>query len=65
MQPRVGRILAGHATGTAARHVDKVLDLHRMSFVWGGIAISRNNDTLLFSGLDHLESDIMLVEGFQ
>jgi hypothetical protein len=47
----------------AARRV-KVWELHSM-IVCCGIAVSRNDDTLLFSGIDHLESDIMLVEGFQ
>jgi len=48
----------------ATRHV-KVWELHSMTFVCCGIAVSRNNDTLLFTGIDHLESDIMLAEGFQ
>ena len=48
----------------AARHV-KVWELHSVIMVCCGIAVSRNNDTLLFSGIDHAESDIMLVEGFQ
>ena len=48
----------------AARHV-KVWELHSMTLVCCGIAVSRNNETLLFTGIDHLESDIMLVEGFQ
>jgi hypothetical protein len=48
----------------ANRHLHKVSDLPSLSFVWGGIAVSRNNDTLLFTGIDHGESDIMLVEGF-
>ena len=49
----------------AARHVDKILELHGVNVACCGIAVSRNNDTLLLSGIDHLESDIMLVENFR
>jgi len=33
--------------------------------VWGGIGLSPKSDVLLYSGVDHGDSDIMLVEGFQ
>jgi hypothetical protein len=49
----------------ATHRLRKVADLPGVSFVWRDLAVSRNNDVLLFSGIDHGEADIMLVEGFR
>jgi Tol biopolymer transport system component len=49
----------------ATKHLHKVADLPGLSFVWGGMAVSRNNDALLVTGIDHGEADIMLAEGFR
>jgi Tol biopolymer transport system component/DNA-binding winged helix-turn-helix (wHTH) protein len=46
------------------RKILPVADLRGITFLCCGIAVTRNNDALLFSGLDHLESDIILVENF-
>jgi Tol biopolymer transport system component/DNA-binding winged helix-turn-helix (wHTH) protein len=48
----------------ATRHLYKVSDLP-LSFVLGGIAVSPDNGTLLFTGIDHGESDIVLAENFR
>jgi hypothetical protein len=49
----------------ATKHLHKVADLPGLSFVWGGMAVSRNNDALLVTGIDHGEADIILAEGFR
>jgi hypothetical protein len=49
----------------ASRRADRIQDLRNISFVCCGITVSKDNNTLLFSGIDKLESDIMLVEGFR
>ena len=48
----------------ASRHLYKVSDLP-LSFALGGIAVSPDNGTLLFTGIDHGESDIILAENFR
>ena len=49
----------------STRHVRRVSELKGLGFVWGGIGLSPKSDVLLYSGVDHGDSDIMLVEGFQ
>jgi Tol biopolymer transport system component len=49
----------------ATKHVHIVSQLPGLSFIMSGIAVSRRSDTLLFSGVAHFESDIMMVEGFR
>jgi Tol biopolymer transport system component/DNA-binding winged helix-turn-helix (wHTH) protein len=49
----------------ATRRLYEISDLPTITLASGGIAVSRNNDTLLFTGIDHAESDIMLVEDFR
>ena len=46
------------------RHSEKVSELRGITFVCCDIAVSRDKKALLFSGIDRLESDIMLVENF-
>src|SRR6202022_2923024 len=48
----------------STRHIDKVSELPGLD-PWGGIAVSSDGRTLLFSAVDHYDSDIMLVEGFR
>jgi len=49
----------------STRQLYRVSELPGLGFVWGGIAVSPNGDTLLYAGVDHGDSDIMLVEGFR
>jgi Tol biopolymer transport system component/DNA-binding winged helix-turn-helix (wHTH) protein len=42
-----------------------VADVRGIAFLCCGIAVTRNNDALLFSGVDHVDSDIMLVENLR
>ena len=42
-----------------------VIQIPRVSFLCCGIAVTHNKDTLLFSGLDQVKSDIMLAENFR
>jgi hypothetical protein len=49
----------------ATNHLHKVTDLPGLSSVLGGMAVSPNNDALLFTGIDHGEADIMLVDNFR
>jgi Tol biopolymer transport system component/DNA-binding winged helix-turn-helix (wHTH) protein len=48
----------------STRHIDKVSELPGLD-IWGGISVSSDGRTLLFSAVDHYDSDIMLVEGFR
>jgi Tol biopolymer transport system component/DNA-binding winged helix-turn-helix (wHTH) protein len=48
----------------ASRRVKTVQQLHGISFICCGIAVSRDDKDLLFSGIGALEADIMLVEDF-
>jgi Tol biopolymer transport system component/DNA-binding winged helix-turn-helix (wHTH) protein len=47
------------------RSSHQVSELPGLKFVWGGITASRNGDSFLFAGVDHKESDIMLVDHFR
>jgi hypothetical protein len=47
------------------RSSHQVSELPELKFVWGGITASRNGDSFLFAGVDHKESDIMLVDHFR
>jgi Tol biopolymer transport system component/DNA-binding winged helix-turn-helix (wHTH) protein len=47
-----------------ARRLHRVCALPEVQFVWGGITVSKSGDTLLYAGVDHGESDIVLAEGF-
>jgi Tol biopolymer transport system component len=49
----------------ATNHLHTVTDLPGLSSVLGGMAVSPNNDALLFTGIDHGEADIMLVDNFR
>jgi len=49
----------------ASRRAKRIQDIRNMSFICCGITVSRDNNTLLFSGIDKLESDIVLVENFR
>jgi len=46
------------------RRTVPVIQIPRVSFLCCGIAVTHNKDTLLFSGLDQVKSDIMLAEDF-
>jgi len=46
------------------RRTENISALRGISFVCCSINVSRDNGTLLFSAVDRLESDIMLVENF-
>ena len=46
------------------RHVHKVTDLPGLFVIWGG-SLSPDGRTFLFTGIEHSEGDIVLVEGFQ
>jgi Tol biopolymer transport system component/DNA-binding winged helix-turn-helix (wHTH) protein len=46
------------------RRTEDISQLRGISFVCCSIKVSRDNGTLLFSAVDRLESDIMLVENF-
>ncbi len=46
------------------RRTEDISELRGISFVCCSIKVSRDNGTLLFSAVDRLESDIMLVENF-
>ena len=48
----------------STRHLQKIAELRGLD-PWGGIGVSRDGRTLLFSAVDHYDSDIMLVEGFR
>jgi len=47
------------------RRIETISDVPGITFICCAIAVSADNGVLLFSGLDHLESDIMLVENFR
>jgi Tol biopolymer transport system component len=49
----------------STRQAQLVSELQRISFLCCGIALSETHDTLFFSGLDNVESDIMLAENFR
>ena len=46
------------------RHVHKIADLPGLFAIWGP-AISPDGHTFLFTGIEHSEGDIVLVEGFR
>ena len=46
------------------QHVHKIADLPGLFAIWGA-GLSRDGHTILFSGIEHSEGDIMLVEGFR
>jgi Tol biopolymer transport system component len=48
----------------SSRRTTKISDLNGMSFVCCGLTVDHHNNTVLFSAVDRLESDIMLVENF-
>jgi len=49
---------------SVTRHVHKVADLPGLFVIWGP-SLSPDGHTFLFTGREHSESDIILVEGFQ
>jgi quercetin dioxygenase-like cupin family protein len=49
----------------STRQAQLVSELQGISFLCCGIALSETHDTLFFSGLDNVESDIMLAENFR
>jgi Tol biopolymer transport system component/DNA-binding winged helix-turn-helix (wHTH) protein len=49
----------------SSRSYQRVVELPRSEGVRGGISVSNSGDALLFSSVDHIDGDIMLVEGFR
>ena len=49
---------------TATQHAYKIVDVPNL-FALGGLSLTPDGHALLFSGIEHSEGDIMLVDGFR
>jgi Tol biopolymer transport system component/DNA-binding winged helix-turn-helix (wHTH) protein len=58
------RHFALHYFDTATRHAHKVVDFPYLFAMWGS-SLAPDGQSILFSGIEHSEGDIMLVEGFR
>jgi hypothetical protein len=52
---------SAHNIGT--RHAHKIVDFPYLFAMWGA-SLAPDGQSFLFSGIEHSEGDIMLVEGF-
>ena len=53
-----------HYLDFSTQHVRKIADLPSLFAVWGP-SLSPDDRTFLFTGIEHSEADIILVEGFR
>jgi Tol biopolymer transport system component/DNA-binding winged helix-turn-helix (wHTH) protein len=58
------RHFALHYFDTATQHAHKIVDFPNLFAMWGS-SLAPDGHALLFSGIEHSEGDIMLVEGFR
>jgi hypothetical protein len=58
------RHFALHYFDTATQHAHKIVDFPYLFVMWGP-SLAPDGHALLFSGIEHSEGDIMLVEGFR
>jgi len=58
------RHFALHYFDTATQHARKLVDFPNLFVMWGS-SLAPDGHALLFSGIEHSEGDIMLVEGFR
>ena len=58
------RHFALHYFETATQHAHKITDFPNLFAMWGS-SLAPDGRALLFSGIEHSEGDIMLVEGFR
>jgi Tol biopolymer transport system component/DNA-binding winged helix-turn-helix (wHTH) protein len=58
------RHFALHYLDTATRHAHKLADFPNLFAMWGS-SLAPDGRSILFSGIEHSEGDIMLVEGFR
>ena len=58
------RHFALHYFDTATQHAHKIVDFPNLFVMWG-LSLAPDGHALLFSGIEHSEGDIMLVEGFR
>ena len=57
------RHFALHYFDTATQHAKKITDFPYLFVMWGS-SLAPDGQSILFSGIEHSEGDIMLVEGF-
>jgi Tol biopolymer transport system component len=57
------RHFALHYFDTATQHTRKIVDFPSLFVMWGS-SVAPDGHSILFSGIEHSEGDIMLVEGF-
>jgi dipeptidyl aminopeptidase/acylaminoacyl peptidase len=57
------RHFALHYFDTATEHAHKIADFPNLFAMWGS-SLAPDGQSILFSGIEHSEGDIMLVEGF-
>jgi hypothetical protein len=53
-----------HYFDTATQHAHKMTDIPNLFVMWGP-SLAPDGHALLFSGIEHSEGDLMLVEGFR
>jgi Tol biopolymer transport system component/DNA-binding winged helix-turn-helix (wHTH) protein len=58
------RHFALHYFDTATQHARKIVDFPYLFAMWGS-SLAPDGQSILFSGIEHSEADIMLVEGFR
>jgi Tol biopolymer transport system component len=58
------RHFALHYFDTATQHAHKIADFPYLFVMWG-LSLAPDGRSILFSGIEHSEGDIMLVEGFR
>ncbi len=58
------RHFALHYFDTATQHAHKIADFPYLFVMWGS-SLAPDGQSILFSGIEHSEGDIMLVEGFR
>jgi Tol biopolymer transport system component/DNA-binding winged helix-turn-helix (wHTH) protein len=58
------RHFALHYFDTATQHAHKIVDFPNLFVMWG-LSLAPDGHAFLFSGIEHSEGDIMLVEGFR
>ena len=57
------RHFALHYFDTATQHAHKIADFPYLFVMWGS-SLAPDGQSILFTGIEHSEGDIMLVEGF-
>jgi hypothetical protein len=60
----IPRHFALHYFDTATQHAHKIVDFPNLFAMWG-LSLAPDGHALLFSGIEHSEGDIMLVQGFR